>query len=69
MGVPIRLKSSETEPLVAALRKLTPDSHFHLMACFPGDEAEPGVADVEFSLQGTDEDDDVTPSYEEAKAA
>ena len=63
ISVGIRLRRAEIEPLITALRNLTVDSHFHLMGNFEGEEVEPGVADIEFSLQGPNERDNLSPSY------
>lgn len=56
----LRVRKGEIEQLIQALRELHDDSHFHLRGIFSDDDV-PGVVDVEISLQGEDEVDNLTP--------
>jgi len=55
LQVAIRVRPSDVQQLISRLQELSADSHFHLRATFEDDNASPGVADVEISLQGPDE--------------
>ena len=56
----LRLRRSDIELLVKALQQLREDSHFHLRGLFPDGAVPPGVADIEISLQGDAEADNLS---------
>jgi len=62
VGLYLKLRPDEIEPFVAALRALTSDAHFHLMHEF-AERERPSVIDIEISLQGPDETDNLRPTY------
>lgn len=57
--VALRLKLSDVELFIGALRDLKVDSHFHLRGLFPDGAVPPGIADIEISLQGEEEPDNL----------
>jgi hypothetical protein len=48
----LRLTQDEIDKLIESLKSLGPGGHFHLMSSH---EEDSGVADIEVSLQGRDE--------------
>ncbi|MGH9218968.1 MAG: hypothetical protein ACRD1W_06680 [Vicinamibacterales bacterium] len=56
--VNLRIKPDEVDALVKKLQRLTTTSHFHLRGTYD-EAAGAGVADIEISLQGPDESDNL----------
>jgi hypothetical protein len=57
--VNIRFRRDELDKLIDALRQLkTDETHMHLRSTF--EASEPGIADIEISLQGPDEKDNLS---------
>ena len=56
----LRLRKHEIEAIIAALRRLSVDSHFHLRATFDDSSSTNGIADIEVSMQGDEEVDNLT---------
>lgn len=56
----LRIRPDEIDQLVTLLRGLSSESHFHLRAVFGEASDAPGIADVEISLQGDNEVDNLS---------
>ena len=58
VGLALRMRAEERDALIDALRRLPESGHFHLRAKWETSN-EPGIADVEISLQGENEFDNL----------
>ncbi len=58
-GIQLRFRPEERDALIEALRALPGSGHFHLRAIFSEVSNAPGIADVEVSIQGDDEVDNL----------